>query len=62
MDANATETGKADDIVRVNLKLRRQSHTKIRMWCLKKGYTLQDGLSAVVETVLAKMKDGELDI
>ncbi len=38
--------------VRVNLKLRDATHHRLRLWCLKNRYTLQDGLEQIVEAAM----------
>ena len=42
--------------VRVNLKLKDSVHHKLRLWCLRNRYTLQDGLTEIVEHAMGMGK------
>ncbi len=42
--------------VRVNLKLKDPVHHKLRLWCLKNRYTLQQGLEEIVEAAMGMGK------
>jgi hypothetical protein len=49
------ETTQQDErTVRVNLQLRQDVHKALRMWCLKRGVTLQEGLESIVNSAMMK--------
>jgi hypothetical protein len=56
MSEQPTETAKQEKTVRVNLHLKEPVHNKLRMWCLKNRYTLQQGLEEIVEAAMGVPK------
>jgi hypothetical protein len=46
----------ATDRVRVNLKLSPVTHTKIRVWCAKRGVSMQSAIEKMLDDAFEKVQ------
>lgn len=53
--AAAESAAPARDRVRVNLMLSRDTHARVRWWCLQRGVTMQSALEKMLDSAFDKV-------